>query len=196
MPSQHEINVDASKTPSFSGFIKVWKVHKQTNKAELVVDKHNLVMYQGSDLLAKSLVGYPNAHISHMYIGYMNSATAPTPSKVIDRAYSVPLSGYTTPYGALRLPLTFPAAYTAETNYTGNIPVFTVMITTATAEWGAAFTSGGGTPSWVFETVLVAALDPSSASSDLIFSRAQFTPIQYDSNYNLTVTWGVKFESN
>lgn len=180
------------KAPSFQGFLKIWKTHKETGKSELLVDKKNMVLYQGADLLAYSLAGYANAKISHMYFGFMNSATLPTPSKVIDKAYSVPFDGYTTPYGVLRLPLTFPTQYLADTNYDHNIAVFTTMITTATAEWGDTFQSSSPY-SWVFEVATIAALDPATHNDDVVFSRVQFSPIKYEATYNLTVSWGIKF---
>lgn len=180
--------------PKFNGFLKIWRTEKATGKTELIVDKPNLVLYQGADLLAYSLAGRPNAKISHMYVGYIDDASlSPTPSKVIDKQYSDPFSSYVFPYGYLRLPLTFPPTFLNDTNYEHNIPIFTVMITTATAQGGAPFTASGPTPSWIFEVAAVAALTPSLVTDDKLFSRVSFTPIKYDSSFNLTISWGVKF---
>lgn len=189
----NNINFQSEKSPQFKGFIKIWRTEVKTGLTELVIDKPNTVLYQGADLLAFALAGEANAKISHFYIGFKNSVSSPGgPLPAVDKSNSAPMTAYADPYGYLRLPLTFPVSYFNDTNYVNNIPVFTVMITTATTAGGAAFTDASPA-SWIFEVASVAALNPTDASNDKIFSRVQFTPIQYDSNFNLTISWGVQF---
>lgn len=177
---------------NFQGFIKIWQSNPVTGEQKLLIDKPNTVLYQGADLLAYALAGVANNKISHMYIGFNNNLVFTPP--VIDKAYSNPFSGFVAPFGYLRIPLTLPASYLADTNYTHNVPIFTTMITSGTSEaGGATFTNG---TSQIYEVGLVAATTPSSSSGDAVFSRANFSQIQYDSSFNLTISWGVKFTAN
>lgn len=185
----------------FSGFFKVWKVHKKTGQRELVVSKKNMILYQGADLLAFALAGVKNAKVSHMYVGYKTTAdiTGFVPP-TIDKEYSNKFSDYDDAVGLedlgyLRLPMAFTPSYLNTTDYENNTVVFTSVVSNNTSAFDGAdfFDSGSGTPSHLFEVALVAALDPTSASEDKIFSRANFDPIVYDANYNLTISWGIQF---
>lgn len=187
--------------PSYRGFIKIWSVDKATGEKTLLVDKPNTVLYQGADLLALSLSGAKNASISHLYVGYNNVTGSFTPP-IIDKSYSVPFSSYGSSayptYGYLRLPLAYSPSYVAQTNYENNTVLFTVILSSSGNDNGATFTStasaGPDNPaSQIFEVGLVAALDPTSSSKDMIFSRANYSPLTYDPNQNLTITWGVQF---
>lgn len=189
---------------NFQGFYKIWRVHKETGKSELLVDRKNLILYKGSDLLAMALGGFKNAKVSNMYVGYVNAAdplSGFTPT-TIDKEYSVPFSAYGsgahTNKGYIRTPLAYTPTYQGSTSdYTSNQVIFTSIISAdQTRTGGADFKfADDSTPSHIFEIALVAALDPASASNDLVFSRANFTPIKYDQNYNLTISWGVQFVS-
>jgi hypothetical protein len=67
------------------------------------------------------------------------------------------------------------------------------MISSSTAAGGAAFTSG---TSRIYEVGLVNAPNPNTSASDIVFSRTGFNNVLYDSNFNFTVTWGIKFLVN
>lgn len=189
-----------SKQLNCSGFFKIWRVNKETGNRELLVDKKNMILYGGADLMAQALAGVRYAKISHMYIGYKTTASlgAFTPP-TIDKEYSNQFSDYNTTgledLGYLRLPLAFTPTYLASTNYENNTVVFTAVVSSsAEAQGGAIFAdSGEAAPSHIFEVALVAALDPTGSGQDKIFSRANFDPIVFDSNYNLTISWGVQF---
>jgi len=189
---------------NFAGFYKIWRVNKHTGESELLVDKKNLILFQGSDLLGLALGGAKNAAISNVYVGYINAAnplTDFTPT-TIDKEYSVPFSAYGTGLhsdkGYLRAPLAYLPTYQGSTSdYDSNQVIFTAIISsTQSATGGADFLfADDSTPSHIFEIALAAAIDPGSTSKDLIFSRANFTPITYDQNYNLTISWGIQFLS-
>lgn len=189
---------------NFQGFIKIWRVSKETGGKELLVDKKNMILYQGSDLLGLALGGFKNAKISNMYIGYVNAAdplSGFTPT-TIDLSYSIPFTAYGSgahsDKGYLRVPLAYSPVYQGSTSdYDSNQVIFTSIVSsTQEATGGADFLyADDGTPSHIFEIGLAAALNPSSAAGDIIFSRANFTPITYDQNYNLTISWGIQFLS-
>jgi hypothetical protein len=91
-----------------SGHVRIWKTPKLESvppyafrrESELLVDQPNLILYQGMDLLARSLVGEKDAKIWGMYVGYQNNAVVTMPT--IDRAYSTPFSSYEGQYGYLK----------------------------------------------------------------------------------------------
>jgi len=171
------------------GFVKIWKTDKITGKPELVVDQPNTVLYGGAQILSYALSGNNAASIYGMYIGYCNSVSFTPPT--VDLAYTSKFQNFVAPFGSLREALSHTPTYLTTTNYTDNIPIFTVDITTASASVaGAAFVPG---TSNIYEIGLVSALTPSSSAGDVIFSRTQFNPITYDSNFNLTISWGVQF---
>jgi hypothetical protein len=183
------------------GFIKVWAVNPKTGDKSLLVDKSNLILNGGADLLAQALAGVSSTGISHIYVGY-NTFDGTFTAPVIDREYSVKFPNYGSgsydTYGYLRLPLAYTPSFIGQTGYDNNVVVFTAIISSAGNAHGADFVSsadaGMGNPaSQIFEVGLVAALDPTSSAQDVVFSRANFTPLLYDPNFNLTITWGVQF---
>jgi hypothetical protein len=170
------------------GFIKIWKIHKKTGKSELVVNKDNLILYMGAQVLSYALSGQIGYNINYFYIGFNNTDSFVYPT--IDLAYSQPFSGFVSPFGYLREPLAFSPSYLSDPNYTNNTSVYTVQIASATSFGGASFTPG---TSNIYECALVAAPDPANAPSDLVFSRVNFNQITYDSNFSLSISWGIKF---
>jgi hypothetical protein len=190
-------------TLNYAGFYKIWKVHKKTGKKELLVDKKNLILYQGADLLAFALAGVKYSSISHMYVGYNDnpSFSFPANAPTIDKEYSTTFASYgsgsLSNFGYLRLPLAYTPSYLAASHfYNNNTVIFTSVIATTDYSFGAAFNDSLTSPSsQIFEIGLAASLNPDNAGNDIIFSRANFTPIIYDSNYNLTITWGICFLS-
>jgi hypothetical protein len=176
-----------SANRALTGFIKIWKQNKQTGESSLVVDKNNTILKGGAKLIARALGGDPNAKIWGMYIGYNNSAGQfAVPG--IDLEYSFPFTSFADPYGYLREPLTFKPTFLSSEGYDENTVLFSTMITTAQKAGGADFT----TLSKIYEVGLVAVADEQNSAMDTVFSRTNFSPIQYNDNYNFTITWGVR----
>jgi hypothetical protein len=176
---------------SISGFVKIWKSCPVTGESELVVDQPNLVLYGGATVMANALAGVPNAGIWGMYIGYNNSSSFTPPT--IDVAYSQPFAGFTAPFGYLREPLTFTPTYLSDPNYKNNTVLFSTMITSSSAAAGAQFLGGSSN---IYEVALVSAPNPTNLATDIVFSRTSFNKVNYDSTFNFTVTWGIKFLVN
>lgn len=183
----------------YTGFIKIWKSDPRTGLSELILDKKNTILYSGSDLLAQALSGKANTGISHMYLGYSNDVNTPTVGYTI--AKNATSFSTTSPLGYLRAPLTFPATFMTETNYSNNIAVFTVLLNNASSYQvtsGSPATLTTSTSAF-FELGLIAATDPAGTvnthPNDKIFARVAFDRITYDSAFNLTVSWGIRFVS-
>jgi len=175
---------------SISGFVKIWKSCPVTGAVEVVVDQPNMILYGGARLMAYALGGKPNAGIWGMYIGYNNNQTFSRPT--IDTAYSQTFAGFDAAqgFGYLREPLTFTPNYLSDTSYQDNTVLFSTMITSSTSAGGALFQDG---VSNIYEVALVGAQDPSNSNKDIVFSRTGFNTIKYDSTFNFTITWGIKF---
>ena len=192
--SELNISTPASGLSFSEGFIKAWKTNPKTGESETVLDKKNTILYQGSDILASALAGTANSAITHMYVGFQNSTSSAFYSSIpaVSKDGTPAISGYVSPQGYLRVPLAFPASFTQINNYNNNTAIFTTQIISPSSAGGAVFNPGtGGLSSYIYEAALVAA----GPVSDRIFSRVTFTPIAYDSSYNLTISWGVKFTS-
>jgi hypothetical protein len=175
---------------SISGFVKVWKSSPLTGASELVVDQPNLILHGGANVMAHALAGDPNYKIWGMYIGYNNNSSFTRP--VIDVDYSQPFAALNPEegFGYIREPLTFSADYLSDPGYTENTALFSVMVSSATAAGGADFIHG---VSNIYEVALICAPDQANSNRDVVFSRTGFNQVQYDSNFNFTITWGIKF---
>jgi hypothetical protein len=173
---------------ALAGFVKIWKTDRLTGESSLVVDKPNMILKGGAKLVAHALGGKPEAKIWGMYIGYNNTEFSLSSAPAITVDYANPFNEFTSPFGFLREPLTFAPTFMSSADYDENTVLFSTMITSATSSGGAIF----GTDSRIYEVALVAAGDPVSSSKDTVFSRTNFNPIQYNSSYNFTITWGVR----
>ena len=178
-----------SVNKALAGFVKIWQFDPHTGEAVLLVDKNNMILRNGAKLIAQALGGKPEAKIWGMYIGYNNSPSFTLPdAPIISVDYANPFSSFSAPFGYLREPLTFSPNYLSSPNYDDNTVLFSTMITTSSSAGGAEFSED----SRIYEVGLVAAGDMYSAAKDTVFSRTNFNPIQYNSSYNLTITWGVR----
>jgi hypothetical protein len=175
---------------ALNGFIKIWQTDPRTGEIKLLVAKNNLILKGGAKIIASALGGNTTSKIWGMYIGYSNDPAFDliTDAPSIDVDYSNRFVNFEEPLGFLREQLTFTPTYMSTEGYEDNTVLFSTMITSASSAGGAEF----NTSSQIYEVALLAAPNPSSALEDIVFSRTSFNPIQYDSNYNFTITWGVR----
>jgi hypothetical protein len=183
-------NTETLSVPqALAGFIKIHQVDPASGESLLLVDKQNMILRGGAKLIAHALGGDTNAKIWGMYVGYNNSeGFTKTDSPAITVDYANPFSGFVGDFGYLREPLTFTPTYLSSPSYTENTVLFSTMITTAFSAGGAVF----NTDSKIYEVALVAIEDAANPNRDTVFSRTNFNPIQYNSSYNFTITWGVR----
>ncbi len=179
------------KFSKFSGHIKIWNTNAATGDSTLLVDKNNLIVYSGADILAKALAGVTDYKISHMYVGYKDPG-AGSPAPAIAKANSIVVYDSLisdSDYGFLRIPLSLIPSFFNETNYNNNNVVFTSTVLSGVEEHGLTFADGVE----IFEAGLACELTKGVRQDDVLFSRASFTEIVYNNNYNLTISWAVKF---
>ena len=164
--STYTLNKDAS------GHVRIWNLASK----ELLLNKSNIITYQGASIAARALSGLPNTNISHIYVGYNTTGVVPTVG-VGDT-----ISNFST---YARVPLNFTPSFANETNYSSNLVYFTVYITGA-----SPITNGKN----IVELGLVSA-QSGDASDDLLFSHISFNPIIYQAAYGIAITWGLTFRS-
>jgi hypothetical protein len=175
---------------SLEGFIKIWQTDPKSGDIKLLVDKRNLILRGGAKIIASALGGNTDSKIWGMYIGYSNDPAfdLATDAPAIDIDYTNRFINFEAPLGFLREQLTFSPTYMSTPGYEDNTVFFSTMITSANSAGGAEF----NTSSQIYEVALISVADPVVAIHDTVFSRTNFNPVQYNSNYNFTITWGVR----
>lgn len=173
------------------GFLKIWKIPSH-GRQQLVVDKRNMILYRGADLLAKCLAGGANSKISHLYLAFKNDSSTPATISKSDTGFQTGAN-----YNYLRVPLTLPASYTADSSsYNSNIVVFSIVLNNAAAYQNPSYATLTPSTSLFFGAALVATGNSNetvaSHPSDVLFSKITFDSFSYTATENLAVSWGVK----
>ena len=185
-PANYKFNAEAR------GHVKIWQFNPESGEKKLLVDKDNLILRTGADVMAASLAGQPNSKISHFYIGYTSSGTTPVAPSITVGSTKAELFPTDATHGYLRVPLAFPASFLSEDNYTANVPYFTCFITNGSyTSHGATFGNGVN----LYTLGLVNAQNPSGSNQDRLFSAISFTPIQYSAANGLAIKLGVTFRA-
>jgi hypothetical protein len=180
--------LNIAKNARGRGFIRVLQINHNTGTTTVWDSKPNMILYTGANLMAKAIAGEPNAKITHMYVGFTNNNDTPS-TVTLDN--TDPINQYTGTKGYLRLPLAYtPSFLTSDVNHDENIPVFSASVANPISNGGAAFETG---VSKMFEIALVSEQSSTDASQDIVFSRAQFTPLLYNNLYAVTLQWGIEF---
>ena len=187
---------------SGKGGISVFSYNMATKKIAKMVNRKNLILYSGADILARALSGTPGWFVNTIYIEYQNLAS-PSDSPVIP-AYdrTVPSGiGYYNGLGAspngdfLRVPLlTNPLLSSSDpTNYNANQIAFFALSEGATGFFGKLFNPSVN--SCVIGGALIAAPVVDEQSSDVVFSRTYLTPdkILLQSGYQIGLNWILQF---
>lgn len=187
-----ELHLTEEGKPKYQGFIKIWSSNSQTGEKKLLIDKSNTILNQGSDLLAFCLTGKPNSGISHLYLGYNNTPSFPGTGVNIDK--TDPSMRIDANYGYLRIPLSYAPSFLKSEGYLNNIPVFSILLSNpASYIVGASPTFDDN--SYMYEIALAAETVPGTPASDMVFSKADFGPLVYSQEHNLTISWGISFNS-
>jgi len=164
---------------------------------EFIRKTKNMILYSGSDMLAKQCVGTPKMHIAGMYMEYDNvlPITAPVVDRTRTPAYYEALAGTR---GYMRVPLTAaPGFASSDPEYLGNTVTVQAQ-TNGTFENGPGIVDGDTN---IFAAALVIMPVPSDKSEDILFSAANsyeldlvtIAPIPKIANAQVGVKWDLKF---
>lgn len=137
--------------------------------------EHNLVLYEGSNILGLLLAGNSEYSITTMYMEYENNASPPaaiSPARDDDVSY---FTGLIAPKDFLRVPLiNNPKLSGSDLNFSSNTCLFAAVSSGVTGVNGVDFSSAAS--SKVVGGALVAT-PTGSVSGDVIFSRFEITPV-------------------
>ena len=154
---------------------------------------HNIVTYEGIDLLGKLLAARDYA-INTMYMEFTNGVVPSiTPDPAVGRAYYAALDSGLSASDYLRIPLGNEASLssTDDTKFDTNKVTFFGMSTGQTAGRGGHVF---GTGSEVYGVALVAAPAANDASQDIVFSRSyDFTEKQKQVDEEISIIWSHVF---
>jgi hypothetical protein len=165
----------------------------ETGECRVFIDKPNKIMYPSTEIVARGLAGLPNAAVSHLYLAYNNDDAYPANGYTISEGTTAfqkdAASGY------LRIPITLPPTITPAGNGSYQTVTFTVLISQPDA-FKVTGSPNLSNSSDFFEAALVCQTDPngsvSNTTGDRVFSRVAFQRLQYDSTFNLSISWAIK----
>lgn len=175
------------------GHFRLSSYSPETNEHHVLVDKRNKIMYPSTEIVARGLAGLPNSAISHLYLAYNNDDAYPANGYTVNE--SDPVFPKNAATGFLRIPITLPPTISPAVDGSYQLITFTVLISQPDA-FKATGSPNLTASSDFFEAALVCQTDPngsvSNTTGDRVFSRVAFQRLQYDSTFNLTISWSIK----
>ncbi len=181
------------------GDVQFCLFNPKTGQIKKLIEKRNLVLYSGADILARLLSGDPSFGVNAMYLEFKNLAdpSDPITPPPFDRTggiayYNGLASSPDTDF--LRVPLAVSPAFTAsDVNYTGNQVTFFAQSEGLSGFHGKLF--GPANNSAVYGAGLIAAPDLPDQSQDRVFSRvyAGIDKVLKESGFEIGVTWTIRF---
>jgi hypothetical protein len=174
------------------GFIRVFSFNKSTGEIQTLIERPNLILYSGADILANVVSGNPAYAINVMYLEYENAPAPVAPAYARDGGFAY-YNGLVSPQDIIRVPLIVQPEISSSdlVNYEGNQPTFfSVSEGSVGAVTGVLFNPTSN----VYGAALVAAPDINDRSQDKVFSRVYFTPIPKQTGFEIGVTWVIRFK--
>lgn len=185
--------------PTPRGDVLFYLFNPKTKQVKKIVEKRNLVLYSGADILARLLSGDAKFAVGAMYIEFKNLAdpSDPITPPPFDRTggiayYNGLASSPDTDF--LRVPLAVSPAFTASsTDYEGNQVTFFAQTEGLSGFHGKLF--GPANNSAVYGAGLIATPDLPDQSQDRVFSRvyAGIDKVLKESGFEIGVTWTIRF---
>lgn len=180
------------------GIVRLFLFDKATKRITQVIERHNLILFSGADILGQCLAGNPQFAVSSMYLEFKNlpSPSTPITPPTYDRTGGV---GY---YNGLigspdtdfiRVPLTVnPDISASGPAYESNRITFFGMTEGTVGFHGKQFNPSVN--SAVFGAALVATPQPGDQSKDVVFSRVYsgIDKILKVTGYEVGVTWTIQ----
>jgi hypothetical protein len=181
------------------GFVRFFAFNRRTGEIVKIVERSNLILFEGADALAQCLVGNADYAVRVMYMEFKNLASPgdPITPPIFDRsggiAYYNGLSA-SLDTDFLRIPLTLnPTVSTSGSEYEGNQATFFGISEGTTGFNGKLFNESVN--SAVYGAGLISAPVIDSQASDKVFSRvyAGIDKVLKAAGYEIGVTWTIRF---
>jgi hypothetical protein len=179
--------------------VRFFSIDKRTGMVRKLLERTNLVLFEGADVLAQLLSGARGFHVATMYLEFKNLALPADPitPPTFDRGggigyYNGLISSTDTDF--LRVPLTVsPLVESSGGDYAGNQVTFFGISEGVAGFHGKPFLAGSN--SAVFGAGLVASPDPSDQSLDRVYARAYtgIDKILKEAGFEIGVTWTTRF---
>ncbi len=183
------------------GGVSVFSFDPVTKQIKKIVNKSNLILFSGADVLAKAVVGTAGWAVNVMYIEYQN-LSSPSDDPVIpayDRTGGIDYYNglAASPNGdIMRVPLLTTPLFSSSnpSDYNNNQLSLFAISEGSTGVWGKMFSESVN--SCIIGGALICAVDPDEQSSDVVFSRTYLTPdkVLLQSNYQIGLNWNLRFE--
>ena len=181
------------------GMVRLFSFNPKTGQIRSMIEKQNLILYSGADVLARCLAGDATYAISSMLMEFKNlpSPSDPITPPAFDRSggiayYNGLSSSPDTDY--VRVPLVSSPDFTTSDAiyYQGNEATYFAISEGSTGVHGKAF--GPGSNSAVYGAALVATPDPVQPSSDVVFSRAYsgIGKLLKEAGFEIGITWTIR----
>lgn len=184
---------------SVKGFVRFYARELSSGRTSKVIERPNLVLFEGADVLAQLLSGARGYHVNTMYLEFKNLAApgdAITPPS-FDRGdgiayYNGLISSPDTDF--LRVPLTVgPLVESSGGDYAGNQTTFFGISEGTVGFHGKPFLPSSN--SAIFGAALIASPDPADQSLDKVYARVYtgIDKILKQTGFEIGVTWTTRF---
>jgi hypothetical protein len=181
------------------GLVRFYTREQATKRVVKTIERPNLVLFEGADVLAQLLSGARGYHVNTMYLEFKNLAapgdaiTPPSFDRGDGIAYYNGLIS-STDIDFLRVPLTVsPLVEPSSGDYAGNQATFFGISEGTLGFHGKPFLPSSN--SAVFGAALIAAPDPSDQSQDKVYARVYtgIDKILKATGFEIGVTWTTRF---
>lgn len=178
------------------GIVRFFSFDPKSGRIVQMIEKHNLILYSGADIMSRVLGGKSEYAISSMFLEFKNlpSPLTPITPPAFDRSggiayYNGLSSSLDTDY--LRVPLVSTPDFSTsdDTYYEFNQATFFAISEGSTGIHGKTFSAAAN--SAVFGAALAATPDPTQPTADVVFSRAYsgVGKILKESGFEIGITW-------
>jgi hypothetical protein len=153
---------------------RIFSFDEKTGEVIRLIEKRNLIPYQGADILARCLAGDVSYAAGAMYFEYENTAgspSVPSPARDEDISYYLDTLALSATKDYVRAQLVIPAGFSSSDSakYAENQATFFAITSGTTGVHGKAFSNAAN--SKVYGVAMAATPEPTQYTSDLLFSR-------------------------
>lgn len=179
--------------------VRFFSVNTRTGEIRQLIERTNLVLFSGADVLAQLLSGARGYHVATMYLEFKNLAlpTDPVAAPAFGRDGGLPyynglIASLDTDF--LRVPLLVsPLVESSGGDYAGNQITFFGVSEGASGFHGKPFLVSSN--SAVYGAGLVASPEPDDQSQDRVYARSYtgIGKILKETGHEIGVTWTTRF---
>jgi hypothetical protein len=175
--------------------VRFFSYDPKTNRIGKVIERRNLIVYSGADVLARLLAGQPKYAPNAMYLEFKNTGGSSVPAPSYGRGLATEYyQTLASDVDFLRIPLMVTPFLSASDNNYKNNQVTYFATSQGVAGAKAISPLPFNTNSVVYGAALVAMPDLNDVSQDVVFSRVytEIGSIQKEVGHEIGVTWTIQ----